>query len=81
MRFGSSTSPRTLHVHDGDVHATAEFDHSLYAQGASPSPGWVESSASIGQFVDTKRAQRLVDDAPAQKLNVFGERSNADIWL
>jgi hypothetical protein len=72
----------TLHVHDRAVHATAAFDHTLYAQGAFPAADWwTASSASLGQRIDSKRAQGLVDDAPAWKLNIFGERSNADIWV
>ena len=35
----------TVHIHDGEVHETAMFDHRLYCQlGAAPAKGWESSN-------------------------------------
>ncbi len=48
----------TVHIHDGKVHATEEFDHTLYCQappGRRSPPGWEESErvpSSLGKWYD-----------------------------
>ncbi len=70
----------TLHVHDGEVHERADFDHALYFQGAA---GFGEASAArAGDFVDAAKAIGLV--APAAPLGrelMAGSRANDDTWV
>jgi hypothetical protein len=70
----------TVHMHDGQVHARAEFDHVLYGQ--MESAEWIKSEAeAIGTVVDAERARGLIDPSrPAWKLIVKGERTNEDTW-
>lgn len=55
----------TVHIHDGEVHAVAEFDHVLYCQPGAEAPldvrGWRESDRHAGSFVDTLRSKELVE--------------------
>lgn len=68
----------TVHVHDGEVHDEAEFDHALYLQG-SPS-GW-ELGDTAGRYVDVSRAEGLVDaEAPVHRRVLLGRHRNADVW-
>ncbi|HSI63170.1 MAG TPA: hypothetical protein VLE43_08620 [Candidatus Saccharimonadia bacterium] len=42
----------TLHIHDGEIHAKAEFDHTLYAQGGGiNAKDWQESRGIAMQFL------------------------------
>ena len=58
----------TVHVHDGEVHDEAEFDHVLYLQPGALSPRelvrWRESSLPAESLVKMDRVQELV--APQQ---------------
>src|SRR5262249_2584466 len=40
----------TLHIHDGHVHPTASFDHSLYAQAPAAPAGWETSVGPARDF-------------------------------
>ena len=54
----------TVHIHDGKVHARAEFDHTLYCQAPGKSlsmSGWNESPRLAGQFIRAERAAGMVD--------------------
>jgi hypothetical protein len=55
----------TVHIHDGEVHDTAEFDHELYFQLAdadySPKRGWTESLVPAGMFMQLKKAPGFFD--------------------
>ena len=45
----------TVHIHDGTVPATADFDHTLYCQAAKPGPDlrmWEESRRPARGFVN-----------------------------
>src|SRR5690349_7760367 len=42
----------TTHVHDGAIHAVAEFDHALYAQLAVETLGWTFSSVRPHEVMD-----------------------------
>jgi hypothetical protein len=70
----------TLHVHDGDVHATAAFDHRLYAQTGTP-PGrlWDESDGSLQKTYGF--AKTMLADAPGYRIEVKGTRPNIDTWI
>jgi hypothetical protein len=72
----------TVHVHDGEVHEKAHFDHTLYCQ-----PGeliastfdWEESDGNLGKRVDPDRAAGLVDpDAPCFRTSLVGSLDNRD---
>ena len=54
----------TVHIHDGQVHAEAEFDHKLYCQ---PSDAlqlkmaeWEESPSLANKFMDLKKAANII---------------------
>jgi hypothetical protein len=70
----------TVHVHDGEVHGEAEFDHTLYVQGAEgPEVGWVTRA---GDVVDAEKSRGLVDlEAPLARRTLRGQRKNEDIWF
>jgi hypothetical protein len=74
----------TVHVHDGEVHDTASFDHTLYCQPdelVAETFGW-EESEPIGKFVDAERARGVVDGArPCFRSVLVGPLPNIDTEL
>jgi len=74
----------TVHIHDGAVHALAEFDHILYAQ-----PGhdrgvdihqWEESEALASRDVSIQKAKGLVaGSAHVYKRRMSGKLKNEDV--
>jgi hypothetical protein len=75
----------TVHVHDGEVHDVASFDHLLYVQ-ADPvieaTLSWTESTAPLGAHVDAARARGLVDGARGGFATpLWGPLANEDVWL
>jgi len=54
----------TVHIHDGEVHPKAEFDHRLYCQPSELERptihDWRESSANAGRFTKTDKAKGLI---------------------
>ena len=74
----------TVHVHDGEVHDEATFDHTLYCQPddlTARTFGW-EESEPIGKFVDVDRTYGIVDgDRPCYQQMLFGSLPNADVEL
>jgi hypothetical protein len=69
----------TLHVHDGAVHETAHFDHTLYAQADAALEGWHVSSGVAKAFVDLGRAKGLVDgDGRVYRKTLVGDLKNED---
>jgi hypothetical protein len=54
----------TVHIHDGKVHARAEFDHVLYCQrGGSDAlklADWTESPKHASRFVAVKKTKGIV---------------------
>lgn len=76
----------TVHIHDGQVHQTAEFDHTLYCQKSMEDranlTSWMESPQTAGQFMRMDRTAGIV--APhdqCYKVSMFGRRKNADIYV
>lgn len=73
----------TLHIHDGEIHLDAQFDHMLYCQ---PDDGMVEyladwhrSSFAADQFMDVDAAQDIVvPDVHVWRLPLNGKRQNID---
>lgn len=78
----------TVHVHDGKVHGTAGFDHTLYAQfdhyradaeADAQRMRWTESPGLAGAFMNIEKAQKIVSkDAHAYKLTLRGRLKNTD---
>ncbi|MCB9678030.1 MAG: hypothetical protein H6737_23220 [Alphaproteobacteria bacterium] len=76
----------TVHVHDGEVHAEAAFDHALYAQTAGEAPPrepfWEGSDGPVAGFVDVGRTQGLVHGTqPVWRALLNGTLPNQDTWL
>ena len=84
----------TLHIHDGEIHKTEEFDHILYLQHAGfdsrvygyknsnisdPSTGLVRSKHAAGQFCDIARSSGLVSgDLLVHRQIIQGNHPNQD---
>ncbi|MGZ6063832.1 MAG: hypothetical protein ACXWUG_18995 [Polyangiales bacterium] len=72
----------TLHIHDGEVHSTAHFDHALYAQWQSAPKGWTSSAMAASSVIDDARAEGLVEPmALLHRLEIRSEQPNKDIWV
>ena len=78
----------TAHVHDGAVHATAPFDHSLYSQGVTDSAAWVSGTVlpskvmDFGNFLVADRTRGIVEPhSPAVRRELLGDLPNEDVWL
>lgn len=78
----------TVHVHDGEVHERAAFDHTLYYQAAdalaSTLPAWTEQTSDepAVAFVDVAGAAGIVDGAaPVHRLVIGGTQPNVDVLL
>jgi len=54
----------TVHIHDGEVHAEADFDHVLYCQPREHEPlqvrDWRESPGNAGRFMKTSKTRGLI---------------------
>ncbi len=72
----------TLHIHDGKVHPTADFDHTLYCQGTGLKHGeWRESPGIANQFMKPELTKGVVFGAHhIYKRVLMGELANTD-WL
>jgi hypothetical protein len=76
----------TVHIHDGDVHKMADFDHALYCQAggghAAALYGWTESRQPAGMFLDKKKCGDLIapDDHVYQRV-MKGNFKNADVLV
>ena len=80
----------TVHIHDGQVHAHAQFNHILYCQADGFHQNWehsVDSSSRFQpinamQFVDMEKSQGVVEPTlPIQKLHISGMQANTDFLL
>lgn len=83
----------TLHVHDGQVHERAGFDHTLYWQlppGVTAPPdngplvlgGLGSLSGPAARFMNLERARGIVDgDAPCHRRVMWGLLPNQDTWI
>lgn len=70
----------TLHVHDGDVHAEAAFDHVLYAQTQSTPEGWEGSSTPFDQAMAGPGKSLVLPRVGARRA-LKGVLPNEDTWL
>jgi hypothetical protein len=78
----------TVHIHDGEVHPKADFDHTLYCQRLDDETNtrsfydWRESPQPASMFMDEKKAKGLIlADNHAYKLEIHGQRKNEDTLL
>jgi hypothetical protein len=76
----------TVHIHDGKVHATATFDHSLYCQRQDGDKldvtAWQESPKLAGSFVVKGKDGGLVDPARhVHRRTIRGKQKNEDVVL
>lgn len=74
----------TVHVHDGQFHPTAAFDHALYYQpepGRAAHPDWttMDPAAAFMRIADT--AGLVAADLPVSRRQLVGELPNADTWI
>jgi len=68
----------TVHVHDGKVHAEAEFNHQLYCQ-ADAALTWQESEGVASRGVDMAKVQGVVSiEGKCFRRFLYGLRDNAD---
>lgn len=72
----------TLHIHDGQIHKKAHFDHSLFCQGQGMKPGeWQESAQLPVQFMKPGKTQGIVlPGHHVYRRRLHGELANTD-WL
>jgi hypothetical protein len=76
----------TVHIHDGQVHPTAEFDHILYCQTTGgeklPMMQWVESFQLANQFLKVDKSEGLVDgDSHVHVRAIRSKQKNADVLV
>jgi hypothetical protein len=71
----------TVHIHDGAVHANADFDHTLYLQpsGSRAPRNWEESPQPAGMFMNVEKAKGLIAaDEHVYRLRITGRQKNQD---
>lgn len=76
----------TVHIHDGEVHETAHFDHVLYCQAGSREQlalgAWMESHDPAGKFVKKDKAGDVIEaERHVYKRNLWGDLPNQDTIL
>lgn len=76
----------TVHIHDGEIHRTADFDHTLYCQmtagDASPLHRFQESPQPAGMFLDKEKSAGLIEpDSHCYRSVIQGRRRNTDVWV
>lgn len=71
----------TMHIHDGEVHESAEFDHTLYCQGLRMSgKAWAESPRIASQVMPADLPGDLISaEHHIHKLKLNGMLPNHDI--
>ncbi len=75
----------TVHVHDGHVHPSADFDHTLYAQADALGEGaqaWMRSDGALSSTVDVSRSAGMIESGqPGWRLRILGMAPNEDTVL
>ena len=75
----------TVHIHDGKVHANADFDHALYCQPGEAGldlHNWTESHGPASAFVTIQKTKGIVDGKRhCYRYLVRGRRPNRDIYV
>ena len=76
----------TVHIHDGEVHKDAEFDHVLYCQRGSSDQftllDWDESIRPVGLFMQMPKTKGVLDSGEhCYRRTLFGTLPNKDTVL
>ncbi|TLD70411.1 hypothetical protein FEM03_11810 [Phragmitibacter flavus] len=73
----------TVHIHDGEVHAKAEFDHTLYCQGGNiNAKDWQESPGIAIQFMKCGLTHHMVPpNHHIYRRKMNGNLANGDLLL
>jgi hypothetical protein len=75
----------TVHIHDAQVHANADFDHMLYCQAGYEGlslTGWSESDGPASRHVKIDKTQGIVDAVRhCYRMPIKGRRPNRDIYV
>jgi hypothetical protein len=72
----------TVHIHDGVVHETAQFDHHLFCQLDESPARWRGSHDPAAIFMDVAKAGSVVNrDQHCFYRQLSGEYPNRDTWL
>jgi hypothetical protein len=70
-----------LHVHDGQLHREAAFDHVLYAQGLHTHRLFNHSGKPLHEDIGHAHARLVLDlDAPFSRREMTGTLPNRDEW-
>jgi hypothetical protein len=70
-----------LHMHDGQLHPDAAFDHVLYAQGLRTHRLFEHRPEKLRGAIHNPEARRIVDlDAPVSRREMIGTLPNRDEW-
>ncbi len=88
-RDGSNLFFPTVHIHDGKVHAKADFDHVLYCQPREGEPlkfssarTWAESAAHARRFMKLAKCHGLLEaDQHCYKTEMNGKLQNLDTFV
>ncbi|MBL9004908.1 MAG: hypothetical protein JNJ46_11725 [Myxococcales bacterium] len=82
---GSKLFFPTVHIHDGEIHDRAHFDHALYCQVGSEHhrvSEWKESTQPAKSFMRMAESKNLIDGAAHCYLReLVGTRKNEDIYV
>ena len=75
----------TVHIHDGKVHKTATFDHTLYCQKPEADRGtmktWHATLKTASDFMNMEKADGIVaPDERCFKMRIEGRQANTDIY-
>ena len=72
----------TVHMHDGEVHPNAEFDHSLFCQVDRATYEWTSSVEPAREFMVHKKLEDTVDpDEVIYRRMLHGALPNRDQWV
>ena len=80
----------TVHIHDGAIHDTADFDHVFYTQNEPSSPRlrnaptglWMPSDVRASRYMRVELTCGLVDpDARCFQSSLVGTSTNADVLV
>lgn len=81
FRFRSRAPERlffpTVHVHDGEVHEVARFDHELYYQAEATAPG--DERSMLRPSADGQGL--LLGGQPVSRRRLSGKLPNRDTWI
>lgn len=76
----------TVHIHDGEVHQRAAFDHILYCQRSDSDTGklteWRESPKLARDFIKVAQTKGIVAaERHCHRLKLRGYLENQDVWV